>query len=616
MKDPLLPGSDFERDIILFRSTMVKPEHIGYLGNFSLADDKIIIRGTNRLNLNINLKHSDLSIFNSLAVTLRNLSSHELLVEVKLIHGICEGDEPLKSISSSGGREVLVPGPITTLSFPFECFGTYGKPSGWSNVRELEINFSHDKFFTEYENIEIEFHRIEGERRSIPQGPRLTPDGLENQLSGNIDFDETLLISNVKHGLRSRGTGVRRLGYITPFTMLDPGLYTPPPHYYSPDTSPEIISGRIMGQNLPENIPWNANPVGELEWTHFLNRHHFVRSMILEFLKTGKKFVVERVASIVSDWILKCPVPVGSNGGAGPTWESLTVAWRLREWFWITGIMWPNPWFPNTVKNLMLRSIWEHAQSLMDHQGHPNNWIMIESCAMVLSGLLFPSFRDAAKWIETGLGRLVNEHKRQFFPDGAHFELSPLYHAICIDALLEVRRVAELTGESLPALFYKPLEQGFDYLMDLARPDFTWPSINDSGGVDRSYCQLFFNAASVFHRPDFEWVASRGSSGAPPKRKAIRLFGDAGICVIKTADKDDCQWALLRSGPAGAFHVHDDLLSIEIFDNESLWLVDPGITKYAPGILTSYYRSALAHNVLVVDGVEPLRSGRPIIERN
>jgi len=133
------------------------------------------------------------------------------------------------------------------------------------------------------------------------------------------------------------------------------------------------MNGRIMGQVLPHEITWDANPLGELEWTHFLNRHHFLRSMVQEFVKSGDKRVVERLADVVADWIRKCPVPIGSNGGAGPTWETLTAAWRLREWLWIVGTMWPSRSFPEEVKELMLRSVWEHAQSLMDHQGHPNN---------------------------------------------------------------------------------------------------------------------------------------------------------------------------------------------------------------------------------------------------
>lgn len=614
MKDPSLHDSEFKRDIILSRSTLVNPWDIANSNDFELRDDKVLINGKGRISFSVELESPDLSAFNSLSLTLRSLSEFPILVGITLKHGNARGEQNQKPISFSGGRETLNPGTPKTLRFPIESFGVYGTPIGWTNVTEIEITFSTEKFQTGPKDIRIEFQEIQGEKHLNPEGPRLTSSGLKRLMTDKTSFDQTFRNHRPKSNLMPSCKDVKAQKGLPPFSAQDPGLFVPPPHYYPDNTWSNVMNGRIMGQVFPREITWDANPLGELEWTHFLNRHHFLRSMVQEFVKSGDKHVVERLAEVVADWIRKCPVPIGSNGGAGPTWETLTAAWRLREWFWIIGTMWSSRSFPEEVKELMLRSVWEHAQSLMDHQGHPNNWIIVESAALTLSGMLFPLFRDASKWIETGLSRLVSEHDRQFLPDGTHFELSPLYHSICINALLEVRQVAEASGTSLPPIFYGPLEKSFEYLMTLARPDFTWPSINDSGGVDRNYCQLFANAAHVFERPDFAWVASRGKSGTPPER-TTRLFPDSGILVINGFERNQTTWALFRAGPAGAFHVHNDLLSLEIFDEGAPWLVDPGITRYAPDMLTSNYRSALAHNVVVVDGIEPQRMRRPIFER-
>ncbi len=614
MKDPDLNGSEFKRDVVIQRSVLVKPEDIVNPQAFGSTSGKAIICGTEKITVRIPLRYSDFSGFNSLTVILQNLSKQPLLVAITLAHGANGSDLTERSTSFSGGREILDPGPMAKLNFPAESFGVYGKPGDWKNITGMEINFSNEKFSTGPKDFKIEFHGIEAHKRMLPEGPRLTASGLKSLLIDEVADRENFLGYSVESSFIPHGCGPGLQNRVTPFSAQDPAIYVTPPHFYPFDTAEELINGRIMGQNIPQDLPWNANPLGELEWTHFLNRHHFLRSMILEFVGTGNESIVERLAEIVADWVRKCPVPIDSNGGAGPTWETLTTAWRLREWLWIRGALWPSSAFPEEVKELMLRSIWEHAQSLMDHQGHPNNWLIVESTALTLAGMLFPLFRDSSKWVETGLSRLVSEHNRQFFSDGAHFEISPLYHSICINALLEVRHVAEISGASLPQIFYEPLEKSFEYLMGLARPDFTWPSINDSGSIDRDYCQLFVNAASIFNRPDFEWVATRGKSGKPPERN-MRLFPDAGICVINRTDKNHQQWALFRAGPAGAFHVHNDLLSIEIFDDGTLWLVDPGITRYAPGMSTSNYRSALTHNVVVIDGIEPQRMSRPILER-
>lgn len=616
MKNPPLSDSDFKMDAILLRWTLVKPEDVTNCHEFELKADRMTISGNDSVTIHSALKSRDLSAFNFLILIMRNVSDHPLLVEVKIKHVSPVGARDQECYAFSGGREVLHPGPVIELGFPFNCFGKYGKQSDWKNVEELEITFRHDKFFSGSRNLKIEFHSLDIEKRLFPEGPRLTDQGLERLLIDWRSIDESPFTRNAESTLfSSNKTSVDFRNSIIPFSAQDPDLYSPPPHFYPVGTPSDVLNGRIMGQQVDQNLFWEANPLGELEWSHFLHRHHFLRSLVKGYVQTGEERIVPTIDSIVKDWILAHPAPVGSNGGAGPTWETLTVAWRLREWFWIMGTIWPHHLFSTGTKKLMFRSIWEHAQSLMDHQGHPNNWIIVESSALALVGLLFPVFRDSTTWFETGLGRLFDQLKCQFFPDGAHFEISPLYHAICINALLEVTRVAEFTGHFLPSSFYKTLEKGFEYLMNLARPNFTWPSINDSAGIDRNYSQILFNAASVFNRPDFEWMASNGKSGIPPNRSGLRIFQDVGICVIRTVEENRHHWALFRAGPAGAFHAHNDLLSFEIFDGATPWLVDPGITGYAPGMLTSHYRSALAHNAVVVDGIEPLRNTQPIQER-
>lgn len=614
MRDPGLEDDKFKRDIVQSCSRLVNPSDILSLPGACLIGDSVVITGTKRISLPITLACSDLSMFNNLTVTIRNVSEKPLLVGLTLKHGARNSDSGAIGTSFSGGREILAPGQLIRLNFPIESFGIYGKPHGWMNIREIELVLTTEKFLVGSKEFRTEFYGIDAEIRQLPEGPRLTMKGLKCVLASDAtsDYDFTHPPTGSNHG-SAKGAFSHKTPVI-PFSFLDPGFYISPPHPFPLEKASELMTGRIMGQNLPQDIPWDANPLGELEWTHFLNRHHFLRTLIQEFVKTADESIVQKITAIIYQWIRKCPAPVDSNGGAGPTWETLTIAWRLREWLWIKGVLWERQVFPVELKFLMLSSIWEHAQSLVDHQGHPNNWIVVESAALALIGMRFPEFKQAPDWFRTGISRLVKAYNIQFFADGSHFELSPLYHSICIHALLEVRQVADTYPTTLPSIFYEPLEKNFEYLMEIARPDFTWPSINDSGSVNRDYCQLFASAASIFKRPDFEWIASKGISGKPPKR-SFSVFPDSGISVMTTSDENSPRWALLRAGPAGAFHTHNDLLSLEIFHSSSSWLIDPGITKYAPGTLSSGYRSGIFHNMAVIDGIEPNRMSRPILDR-
>jgi len=104
-----------------------------------------------------------------------------------------------------------------------------------------------------------------------------------------------------------------------PFTPDDSGIFIPAPHTYPRNSAEEILQGTIMGQKLGRNIQWDANPLGELEWSHFLHRHHLLRELAIALARTRDPLYARALASIVSQWITLHPVPVGSNGGAGPS---------------------------------------------------------------------------------------------------------------------------------------------------------------------------------------------------------------------------------------------------------------------------------------------------------
>ncbi|MBI4966066.1 MAG: alginate lyase family protein [Desulfomonile tiedjei] len=549
---------------------------------------------------------ADLSRFNGLSLLAANFGQSPLLVGIKLVHGHGHGRD-LPPVSLSGGREELAPGERRELEFPHEAFGVYGFPVGWSHIREVEVTFSVERCYPIPGSIQVSIGPLQARIRKIPVGPRLSREGLKGLLTKDVP-GVTSFFDRSGGDAGNVGIETQKEATWYPYAPANPGLLIPPPHTYPKDRAEEILDGRIMGSRIGHPVDWDANPSGELEWRHFLHRHHFMRELVKEFANSGHDRYAKALDGMISSWIHANPVPVGSNGGAGPSWETLSAAWRLREWLWVAGIAWPNEYFGQDTKINMMCSVWEHARSLVDHRGHPNNWIIVESAALALAGLCFPEFKEASQWLKIGLERLRDEFRRQFFSDGVHFEISPLYHAICVHALLEVKQAAEAKGVELPEEFYSPLEKCFEYLVGLRRPDFTWPSINDSGGVTSDYTALLGLAGQVFHRPDFVWVGSRGACGAAAE-KASRFFPHAGIAAMRSDHSEDANLLMFRAGPPGASHVHNDSLSLDVTALGVPRLADPGITSYAPGPMTDYYRSAWAHNMFLIDGKEFDRSG-------
>ncbi|MBM3303405.1 MAG: hypothetical protein FJY85_26090, partial [Deltaproteobacteria bacterium] len=316
---------------------------------------------------------------------------------IRLIHGIPQNREEPENISFSGGREELPPEKWVDLRFPLECFGGYGACSDWSDVREIEIIFGRERDHAGADEIEVHIQGLNGEYREVPQGPRLTREGLANVLREDVarvtEFFETAQTREMPCSVPVRSKA------LSLYSPLNPALFVPPPHSYTVDTTEEIHDGIIMGQRIGHPVPWDAKPMEVQEWSHFLHRHHFTRELVKALAETGEDRHAEALDRIVMSWIRANPVPVDSNGGAGPSWETLSAAWRLREWLWIIGIGWAHRGFRRETKVEMLCSVWEHARSLMDHRGHPNNWIIVESAALALAGLCFPEFQESEEWV-------------------------------------------------------------------------------------------------------------------------------------------------------------------------------------------------------------------------
>jgi hypothetical protein len=121
-------------------------------------------------------------------------------------------------------------------------------------------------------------------------------------------------------------------------------------------------------------------------------------------------------------------------------------------------------------------------------------------------------------------------------------------------------------------------------------------------------------AADAFQRKDFQWLGTRGALGVPPD-SSLQVFPDAGIGVMRSGYAADANYLMFRAGPAGAAHVHDDVLSLDVTALGVPRLIDPGITTYAPDALSDYYRSSAAHNTVFVEGSEPRRAAEPFQQR-
>lgn len=177
-------------------------------------------------------------------------------------------------------------------------------------------------------------------------------------------------------------------------------------------------------------VDWN-DPAREKLWLY--NLHYF------DDLNGGA--AAERTAwhrALTARWVAENPPGVG-NG-----WEPYPSSLRIVNWikWWLAG----NVLEPAWVDSLAVQARWLRRHIEWHLLG---NHLFVNAKALVFAGLFFAG-DEAAEWLARGLRILRREVPEQVLPDGGHFELSPMYHAIILEDVLDLLNAANLWPGQVP----------------------------------------------------------------------------------------------------------------------------------------------------------------------
>ena len=71
------------------------------------------------------------------------------------------------------------------------------------------------------------------------------------------------------------------------------------------------------------------------------------------------------------------------------------------------------------------------------------NHLLENAKALIFGGCYFQG-KNAKKWLNKGLKILLKELKEQILDDGGHFELSPMYHILIFELVLDLLALAKI----------------------------------------------------------------------------------------------------------------------------------------------------------------------------
>lgn len=490
--------------------------------------------------------------------------------------------------------------------FPYENFLIIGCPEGWVNVDHitLDISVGRSAGLTGTSNQAsgiVGIGNVELEQRERVVGPRLTDEGL----FGELDL-ELPGLSAVKAAVQANDYAAAKTELLAYFRSR-----TEPWHPFDPEIQPDpthdrtgadrICAHHIQNQQLPEIFDWRINPIGYLEWMHALNRHGWFSTLIDAYAKTRDEKYAAKLDYFLRTWMDQNPEPVDHNGGGDPAWETLSTSSRPRHtWMRIWYALKDAPSFRPETRIDMLKSLWAHAEHLTRYEGYRNNWFIVESEVIAMLGVMLPEFKRAETWKTRGYERLSEAIAEQVWPDGAQYEISAGYHAMSGSGFELPYQLAANNGLPVDPLLRKRLEKMYEYTAYTSRPDFSHPSLNDSGGVGGGRVSWAAKGGDLFNRDDLRWVGTSGKKGSPPQI-ASRAFPDAGIYVFRSDWSPDAHYLIFDAGAYSAAHQHEDKLSFELCAGADPLIVDPGIASYMRDPWTDYYKHTRAHNTVLID---------------
>lgn len=325
------------------------------------------------------------------------------------------------------------------------------------------------------------------------------------------------------------------------------------------------------------DLQWEDKKKSKL-WLYNLHYFDFINSI-------NSSYQINLISYIINDWIQNNT----TNRETG--WEAYPNSLRIINWikFHLRTA---------SLDNEMLKSLYNQVRYLsITLEWHLlGNHLFANAKALIYAGLFFET-NQSRQWLDVGLEIVNNELSEQVLDDGGNFELSPMYHSIFLEDLLDLIYISKLYPNIIPdetiESWSKIASKMVTWLNVMKHPDQNISFFNDSAlgialkpkslvsyasriGVEVNEFK-FFNHVSYFHLKDSGYV---------------RIFNSYFTCFVDVANV----------GPEYLpGHAHADTLSFELSLYGKRIFVNGGTSEYENSLVRIAERSTQLHNTVEID---------------
>ena len=290
--------------------------------------------------------------------------------------------------------------------------------------------------------------------------------------------------------------------------------------------------------------------------------------------------------ALVTNWIKE------NTPGKGTGWDPYPTSLRIVNWVkWQLSGRRLNH---ECLQSLTIQTRWLSRRVEWHLLG---NHLFANAKALVFAGICFEG-QEAQKWLDNGLNIITQELPKQVLKDGGNFELSPMYHAIFLEDLLDLINLAETYSGVIDRKYMgqwrSTATKMLNWLETMCHPDGEITFFNDAAiGIAPSTAEIKAYASRLK-------ISTNQPTESPCKPSLIRL-ADSGYIRLSTINAV----AFLDVAPIGPDylpgHAHADTLSFELSLFGERVLVNSGTSQYGSGPIRLAERGTAAHNSVVID---------------
>ncbi|NQT13204.1 MAG: alginate lyase family protein [Planctomycetes bacterium] len=359
----------------------------------------------------------------------------------------------------------------------------------------------------------------------------------------------------------------------------------------SAEQARRILQGHYRFLNhelrLPDPLDWllRENSHAPRLWRFYLHFHEFLLDLAAEASDDCGPQCLSRARELMVGWLSQSRLDDPRT--LSDAWHPYCISRRLPVWILLaTG-------FPGTFDSeTILVGIAAQARFLERHLEWDvrGNHLMENLKALAMAGAMFKG-GEAQRWLDKSRRLLRKELKEQILPSGEHFERSPMYHALVLESLLDMRDATETACPELASLCSQAAMPMARFLREVIHPDGDLPLLGDSSLAEAPRPRRLLARAELHD--------------GPPQPSQFSETSRARLAGAYWTFRDQEDYVILDAGPVGPDHLpahaHSDLLTWEASLGGRRFVVDSGVFHYQDDAMRQYCRSTAAHNVLQID---------------